>query len=168
MEPSPDMNQDRNLSTKSLITQLNAFCQADVKSLWTTKRLRNSREVCGFSYVENTAGEWVMMPTLCPNCYNILDQAIKGLECKKGNSSNQQHKKTQKTTETIFGSPYPSPLSPLPSDSLKSNSELDKYVADTDYLLYPATGNTKIKYGDQPGLEFYRPSLASSGCCTIL
>ena len=170
MEPSPDMNQDGNLSAKSLITQLNAFCQSDVPTQWTTKRLRNNRDVCGFSYVENTAGEWIMMPSLCPNCHHILDSAIKGLTIKYGSDSRQQHKKTYKTTETMFGTPYPSPIIPLPSDSLKSGGESDKYNTDTDYLLYPATGNTKNnnKFDQQYGLEFYRPSLASSGCCIIL
>jgi hypothetical protein len=160
MEPSPNITDIGNLSAKSLITQLNAFCQADVKTQWTQKRLRTSREVCGFSYVENSIGEWVMMPTLCPNCHNILGQAVKGLVVEY-NRSNQQSKKKVLNTETIFE--YPSPLVPLPGES-------ETYDTDSNYLLYPATSNSNYRgnNGEQPKLEFYRPSLAAGGCCSIL
>jgi len=146
MEPSTEPDR---ITAKTLIAQLNAYCQADVKTLWTPKRLRNSREVCGFSYVENRTGEWIMMPTLCPNCHHILDQAISGLQPATAKPGQR------KTKETAVDNLLPTPLYPTQSDS-----------TDSDYLLYPA-GKRHTNY-KQDDLEFYRPSLASSGCCAIL
>jgi hypothetical protein len=51
----------------------------------------------------------------------------------------------------------------LSSGSLGALESDNNNSADSDYLLYPSS------YGDkQHELEFYRPSLASSGCCQIL
>lgn len=149
MEPSNEPNN--GITAKTLVSQLNAYCQADVKTLWTQKRLRNSREVCGFSYVENQSGEWIMMPTLCPNCQNILEQVISGLQT---DANKHSFAKTKETDVDIL---FPTPLFPTQSQS---------GAADTDYLLYPA-GNRHTKY-KEGSLEFYRPSLASNGCCSIL
>ena len=139
---------------KTLVEQLNAFCQSDVKTLWTAKRLRTNREVCGFSYVENDSGEWVMMPSLCPNCQHTIDQAIAGIISDKlipGKPTRLPHKKTQTVSETSIdrvSALYPSPL-----------------TSSAEYLLYPGTSPN---HTENQGLEFYRPSLASSGCCIIL
>lgn len=154
---------DPTTPPKNIIEQLNSFCQADIKSLWTAKRLKSSRDVCGFSYVENDNGEWVMMPTLCSNCqYTLKHQSV----------STQSKKSIIATAESKFAYIYPSPLpsplhSPLPSLLTPSND-----TEFTDYLLYPKQTN-KSNYmnnnSNSEGLEFYRPSLASSiNCCQIL
>ena len=162
---------------KSIIDQLNAFCQSDVKTNWTLKRLRTNREVCGFSYMENDSGEWVLMPLLCTNCQHTLDQAIAGIisfplnskptlrgGCEfrenavtvsdkliPGKSSRLSKKLTKTVSETSMDRVhmvYPSPL-----------------TSSAEYLLYPADTQN---HTENQGLEFYRPSLASSGCCHIL
>lgn len=127
---------------KNIIEQLNSFCQADIKSLWTAKRLKVSRDVCGFSYVENDSGEWVMMPTICQNCNYILSQL---------NTNNTGYIRETSLSKLDI---YSSPLTPTQH----------KYQSDdntsADYLLYQQNHN---------GLEFYRPSLAANtGCCYIL
>lgn len=147
MEPSNEPNN--KITAKTLVSQLNAYCQADIKTLWTQKRLRNSHEVCGFSYVENQSGEWIMMPVLCPNCQHILDQVISGLQ---PDANKLSFAKTKETDVDIL---FPTPLFLTQSGT-----------ADTDYLLYQAS-NRHTKY-KQESLEFYRPSLASNGCCSIL
>jgi hypothetical protein len=149
MEPSTEPN-DR-ITSKTLVCQLNEYCQADVKTLWTLKRLRNSREVCGFSYVENQYGEWIMMPVLCTNCQHILEKAICGLSV----IIEPNKLKNKNTVETNINNLFSTPLEPPQTDA-----------TDIDYLLYPATHNrTNNKL---EGLELYRPSLASGGCCAIL
>ena len=151
MEPSNDPNE--KITVKILIDQLNAYCQADVKKLWTPKRLRTSRDVCGFSYVEKQVGEWIIMPTLCHNCHHILEQAISGLAA----VVQPNKKKHTQNIETADDNLFPTPLIPIQSKTS---------AADTDYLLYPGTnGHTNYQ---QEGLEFYRPSFATSGCCSIL
>ena len=159
---------------KSVIEQLNSFCQSDVKTQWTAKRLRNSREVCGFSYVENDVGEWLMMPTLCPNCQHTLELAMSG-EIYATNSL-----KSMRTKETMIGTArdttkdaardvsqnilYPSPLTPQQSDGTRATYQYaTAHDESRDYLLYPIQSDSRNQ-----GLEFYRPSLASSGCCQIL
>jgi hypothetical protein len=143
---------------KSIIEQLNAFCQSDIKTQWTAKRLRTSREVCGFSYVENDVGEWLMLPTLCPNCQQTIELAISGVI--------STHR-SAKTNETSLSSKTPNTLVPSP---LTPQHKYNEYPYDTtqdessDYLLY----NTTLDNSNCNGLEFYRPSLASSGCCQIL
>jgi len=134
---------------KSLVEQLNAFCQADVKSQWTAKRLKSSRDICGFSYIENDSGEWVMMPIICKNCSYIISQYhINNTGYANGFSLN-----TKETSLSTFDI-YPSPL----------ESEQQKYHVNdntsTDYLLYQQNNR---------GLEFYRPSSAAHAkCCYIL
>lgn len=64
---------------QNLVEQLNNFCQSDVKTKWTKNKLRTSREKCGFSYIENKEGDWIMMPSLCPNCDYILQSVNKQL-----------------------------------------------------------------------------------------
>ena len=152
---------------KNLIEQLNSFCQSDVKTLWTAKRLRTNREVCGFSYVENDMGEWVMMPLLCGNCRHTLQLAM------SGEIYNNHSHKPMRTKETKIGTTkdasqnilYPSPLTPQQSDRhTYSTHQYDNiYDESRDYLLYPIQSDSRNQ-----GLEFYRPSLASSGCCQIL
>ena len=146
---------------KTLVEQLNAFCLSDVKTLWTAKRLRTNREVCGFSYVENDMGDWVMMPSLCPNCQHTLEHAIAGTISDKliPGKLSRLPKKVSETSlgwhgntscqETQSGYDlYPSPL-----------------TSSAEYLLYPGKSHNGT---DNQGLEFYRPSLASAGCCRIL
>ncbi len=158
---------DPTTPPKNIIEQLNSFCQADIKSQWTAKRLKASRDVCGFSYVENDAGDWVMMPTLCSNCQYTLNHQL---------ASTQSNKKINTTTETKFAYIYPSPLpsqltTSNDTQSYKQSGQQDDAVS-TDYLLYPKH-NTRSNYmnnnSNSDGLEFYRPSLASSiNCCQIL
>lgn len=160
---------------KSLIEQLNSFCQSDVKTQWTAKRLRNSREVCGFSYVENDVGEWLMMPTLCPNCQHTLERAMSG-EIYTNNSLKSMRTKettidtTRDTTRDTARDAsqnilYPSPLTYQQSDRHRYETYQYNNTHDesSDYLLYPKQSDSR-----NHGLEFYRPSLASSGCCQIL
>jgi len=156
---------------KTLVEQLNAFCQSDVKTVWTAKRLRTNREVCGFSYVENDMGEWVMMPTLCQNCQHTLQLAM------SGEIYSNHSQKSKRTKETIMDTGrdagrdtgrdtgknnlYPSPLMPQQSYNTYQNETMQD--ESHDYLLYPTQSDSRNQ-----GLEFYRPSLASSGCCQIL
>lgn len=142
---------DPTTPPKNIIEQLNAFCQADVKSQWTAKRLKSSRDVCGFSYIENAAGEWVMMPTLCQNCYYTLSQH-------QINNSRQSYQGATNTKESSLSTlaVIPSPLTPT-----RSEYQTDDNTS-TDYLLYQQNKNNN-------GLEFYSPSLAANaGCCAIL
>ncbi len=141
---------------RTLVEQLNAFCQADVKSQWTTKRLMSSRDVCGFSYIENDSGEWIMMPTLCQNCYITLYQ----YSTVKGNVNIARTPVQQKETRETKLSNLDIIPSPLIHTQYNYNSEDN---SSTDYLLYPAKQNGN-------DLELYRPSLTSNAgsCCIII
>jgi len=165
MEPSSESNN--RITDKSVVAQLNAYCQADVKTLWTQARLRNSRAVCGFSYIENAMGEWVMMPTLCQNCQHTLEQVISGLHFAVEPVTTKQidtptnkfwDRNVNRPAKNTNPGPCPFPLIPL------------NQPADTEYLLYPSTGyNYQHNYQhNHDKLQFYRPSLATNGCCNII
>jgi hypothetical protein len=142
---------------KSIIEQLNAFCQADVKTQWTAKRLHTSPEVCGFSYVENAAGEWLMMPTLCQNCQQTMELFISGDIRTSRSAQTNEASLSSKTHNTLV----PSPLTPQHTyNEYEYNTTQDE---SRDYLLYTTRNNS-----NDNGLAFYRPSLASNGCCQIL
>jgi hypothetical protein len=143
---------DPTTPPKNIIEQLNAFCQADVKSQWTAKRLKSSRDVCGFSYIENEDGDWVMMPVLCQNCYYTLSQHQINTNTGYNKGFPTNTKESSLSTLAVL----PSPLTPT-----KPEYQVDDNTS-TDYLLYQQNKNNN-------GLEFYRPSLAANtGCCAIL
>ena len=142
---------------KSVIEQLNSFCQSDVKTQWTAKRLHTSPEVCGFSYVENASGEWLMMPTLCPNCQQTLELAMSGDIRTSRSAQTNEESLSSKTHNTLVPSPL---IPPHTYNEYQYNTTQDE---SRDYLLYPIQFDSRNR-----GLEFYRPSLASSGCCQIL
>lgn len=142
-----------NMGPVSIIDQLNAYCQSDIKTLWTLKRLNTNHEICGFTYVENMDGDWELMPTLCQNCNQIITYIINNMNVyNRDNNNCETQTMSDKMSDITLNNLFPSPIIPLCND--------------TDYLLYSNNNHDTL-----PGLKPYKNKSStklSLNCCSIL